>query len=185
MKLADVIEAMKAVMTASGQGQELQRSRQVLELAGGFLVRALARSEERGQVAILMLDPELGQLVFAYPQHLARGNFVPVDRNSIAGRVMLDAQVVLQNNLPNEPHRDFFERIPSPEGKPRPIQKMVAAPLLGQDGKPIGVVEVSRTGANLAEAGEDFTAQDGDNLLKTCRVFAPWLARTWVREKSY
>lgn len=185
MKLADVVEKMKAVVAASGPGQEVNRSRQVLDLAGGFLVRALARSEERGQVAILMLDPDLGQLVFAYPQHLARGNFVPVDKNSIAGRVMLDAQVLIQNNLPNEPHRDFFERIPSPEGKPRPIQKMAAAPLLGQDGKPIGVVEVSRTGTTPAEAGEDFTSVDGDNLVKTCRVLAPWLARTWVREKSY
>ncbi|NJL29773.1 MAG: GAF domain-containing protein [Thermoanaerobaculia bacterium] len=185
MKLADVVEKMKAVVATAVPGQEVQRSRQVLELAGGFLVGALARSEERGQVAILMLDTELGQLVFAYPHHLARGNFVPVDRNSIAGRVMLDTEVVIQNNVPNEPHRDFFERIPGPEGKPRPIQKMVAAPLLAPDGKAIGVVEVSRTGANLAEAGQDFTPQDGDNLAKTCKVLAPWFARTWVREKGY
>ncbi len=180
LRLADAVEAMKGVIAAPKGNRPRQRCGKVMALAADFLVKALARDEERGIVAILMLMPENDQLTFAYPTHLARGNTLPVDRDSIAGRVVLSKQPVVENDVPNEPHKGFFERIPDQEGSVRPIQKMIAAPFVSAGGEVIGVVEISRTGSTPAAAGPDFSPQDGDNLGKCCRAFAPFIARTWT-----
>ncbi len=184
VRLKDVIAEMKTVV-AAGDGYEPQtRSARILNLAADFLAAALGGSRG-GQTAILMVDPDLEQLTFAYPEHLARGNTLPIDRNSFAGQVVLQKAVLRQNNVPAEPHKDFFERIPDPKGEVRPIQKMIASPLFGSQGQVIGVVEVSRTGRESAGQEANFTPQDVSNLEKSCRVFSPFIAQTWVRERSW
>ncbi len=185
VKLKDVIVEMKAVIAAGDRHEPKARSARILELAADFLDVALAGKSRNGQTAILMVDPELEQLTFAYPEHLARGNTLPVDRNSFAGQVVLQKAVLLQNNVPDEPHKDFFERIPDQAGEVRPIQKMIASPLFGKDGRVIGVVEVSRTGGESAGQEANFTPQDVTNLEKSCRVFAPFIAQTWVRGRGW
>ena len=184
VRLKDVLEEMKKVVAAGDDLEPQARSTRILALASDFLAKALAGSQN-GQTAVLMVDPELDQLTFAYPEHLARGNTLPIDRNSFAGQVVLQKQVLLQNNVPDEPHKDFFERIPDPEGEVRAIQKMIASPLLGRDGEVIGVVEVSRTGRESSGPQANFTPQDVTNLEKSCRVFAPFIAQTWVRERGW
>jgi len=185
VKLADVVEEMKAVIMAGPEYRSWERSDRILGLAAEFLLKALARDEQTGLVAILMLMPEFNQLTFAYPPHLAQGNALPVDQESFAGRVLLRQEVLIENNVPDEPHKDFFERIPDASGKIRPIQKMIAAPLLTSDRAAIGVVEVSRTGSSPAVAGPDFTPRDAENLGKCCKVFAQFIAKTWTRERGY
>lgn len=184
VRLVDTIEQMKAVV-ADGARSPWQRSEKVLELAASFMVAAIARDPERGQVGILMRIPDAPMLTFAYPSHLSEGNTLPLDQNSVAGRVFLGRTVAIENQLKRESHKDFFERIPNERGAVRPIQKMVAAPILVSDGEAIGVAEVSRTGSTLATAGPDFTPQDAENLLKTCRAFAPFVARTWTRDRGW
>lgn len=183
LKLLDVVEEMKKLLQSAAGGPTDTVSERILEMAGDFLVKALVRDPEKGAVAILMLVPADEQLTFAFPRHLARGNTLPVDEDSFAGRVVLRGQVLVENRVPQEPHKDFFERIPDERGTVRSIQKMVAAPLV-VDGRAIGVVEVSRTGATPAEAGPDFTPRDGENLGKCCRAFAPFIARTWTPARS-
>ena len=180
VKLKDVLAQMKAVV-ATGGGDPSARASKILELAAEFLAVALAGEQRNGQTAILMVDSALEHLIFAYPEHLARGNTLPIDRNSFAGQVVLQKAILLQNNVPAEPHKDFFERIPDPDGEVRAIQKMIASPLLGREGEVIGVVEVSRTGRESAGRDADFTQQDTVNLEKSCRVFAPFIAETWAR----
>ena len=182
VRLKDVIDEMKTVV-AAGSADSTATSEKILELAADFLAVALAGQARNGQTAILMVDPELEQLTFAYPEHLARGNTLPIDRNSFAGQVVLQKSVMLQNNVPAEPHKDFFERIPNPDGMVRPIQKMIASPLLGRDGEVIGVVEVSRTGREGSGTEANFTPRDATNLEKSCRVFAPFIAKTWTRAR--
>jgi hypothetical protein len=177
--LREVISEMKTILRS--EASPAARRDRILELVAGFLVKALARDEDRGQVAVLMAIPEARQLTFAYPPHLARGNVLPIDRDSFAGRVVLEKRPLVENQVPDEPHKDFFERIPARGREVRPIQKMIAAPLLGGDGEAIGVIEVSRTGASPSEAGADFTPVDARNLEKCCRAFAPFVARTWTR----
>ncbi len=95
--------------------------------------------------------------------------------------MILAKQVLVENNVPKQPHKEFFERIPDPDGSVRQIQKMVAAPLLNAQSKAFGVIEVSRTGRDLASAGADYSPVDGENLAKCCQAFAPFIARTWTR----
>lgn len=184
LKLSDVVEEMKALLQSSAQGRPEVLSEKIMEMAGDFLVKALVRNPEKGAIAILMLVPAEEMLTFAFPRHLAQGNSVPVDEESFAGRVMLRGQVLVENRVPHEPHKEFFERIPDERGTVRSIQKMVAAPLVFED-RAIGVVEVSRTGATPAEAGPDFTPRDGENLGKCCRAFAPFIAKTWSPGRSW
>lgn len=185
VRIKDVVDEMKAVITAGDSYQPWEKSKKILELAGEFLAVALAGKARNGQAAILMVDDDGSHLSFAYPEHLARGNTLPIDANSIAGQVVLKRAVLLENSVPDEPHKDFFERIPDPEGEVRTIQKMIASPLLGAGGKVIGVVEVSRTGHESVGPDANFTDQDAKNLEKSCRVFAPFIARTWTRERGW
>lgn len=179
VRLRDVVEQMKTAL-GSESTPERQCDR-ILDLLAGFLVSALARDADRGQVAVLMVIPGQHQLTFAYPPHLSRGNVLPVDRDSFAGRVVLGKRGLIENQVPDEPHKDFFERIPARGREVRPIQKMIAAPMLDAEGEPFGVIEVSRTGSTPASAGADFTAVDAKNLEQCCRAFAPFVARTWRR----
>ncbi len=185
IRLKDVVAEMNAVITAGDRYDPQARSGRILCLAGDFLAAALAGEARHGQAAVLMVDPDLEHLAFAYPEHLARGNTLPIDRNSFAGQVVLERAVLLQNNVPDEPHKDFFERIPDASGEVRPIQKMIASPIFGRDGAVIGVVEVSRTGSDNSGPQANFTPQDVKNLEKSCRVFAPFIAQTWVRERGW
>jgi hypothetical protein len=184
LKLADVAEEMKKLLQAAGESRSEILSQRILDMAGDFLLRALVRDPEKGAVAILMVMPADEQMTFVFPRYLARGNTLPLDQESFAGRVVLRGEVLVENRVPNEPHKEYFERIPDDRGSVRSIQKMIAAPLVA-DGRAIGVVEVSRTGTTAAEAGPDFTARDGDNLRKCCHVFAPFIARTWTPGRNW
>ncbi len=184
VSIKDVLAEMKTVIAAGDTYQPRQRSRKILELAADFLVTALAGEARKGQAAILMVDPDLGHLTFAYPEHLAGGNTLPIDRESFAGQVVLQQSVLLRNNVPAEPHKDFFERVRDSNGEVRPIQKMIASPLFSRGGEVAGVVEVSRTGRESASSGANFTQRDAANLEKSCRVFAPFIVRTWTRNRG-
>ena len=155
----------------------------MLALAADFLLQAIVGGPLRGQVAFLMVLPESEQLTFVYPPHLAVGNTLFIDRDSFAGQVVLRKEGLIENNAVKEAHKDVFERIPGPTGETRTIQRMLAAPILDKEGKVFGVVELSRTGDSLADAGVDFSAGDGENLKKSCRIFAPFIAHTWARRE--
>ena len=185
VKLRDVVEEMKEVVAAGDHYQPWERSRKILKLAGDFLAEALAGRTRNGQTAILMVDDDGSHLSFAFPEHLARGNAMPIDQKSFAGQVVLKGAVLLENRVPEEPHRDFFERIPDPAGQVRTIEKMIASPLIGRDGSVIGVVEVSRAGRESAGSEANFTSRDAENLEKSCRVFAPYISQTWTRERGW
>ncbi len=184
-KLKDVVAEMKAILVGGDRFSAREKSDKMLHLAGEFLASALAGAERNGQTAILMVDQDLSHLTFAYPEHLARGNVLPIDNKSFAGQVVLKRSILVENSVPEEPHKDFFERIPDPEGKVRSIQKMIASPLFGKDQEVIGVVEVSRTGSESVSVDANFTPRDVENLKKCCQVFAPFIARTWIRERGW
>lgn len=179
VRLADVVEEMKRVVR---EGPPAGRFEKILELAADFLVQALVRDQPtQGQAAFLMVLAEHEQLAFTYPRHLANGNVLPISRDSFAGRVVLQKEVLIENNAAKEVHKDVFERIPGPGGGARTIQKIVAAPIFGKQDDVLGVVEISRTGEDQSTAGADFSVQDGENLRKSCRIFAPYIAHTWAQ----
>lgn len=179
LKIAEVMQEMKAVL-ADQQKPPLHRFHDTLTLAAGFLKPALGRTAEKSTAAFLMLDAESERLSFAYPRHLASGNYLPSDPDSIAGRVVKEKKGLVFNKVAEEPHKDFFERIPDDQGSVRPIQKMIAAPLLDREGNVFGVVEVNRTGSDLNDAGPDFLPTDAQNLEKCCKAFAPFVMHAWA-----
>jgi len=185
VKLKDILAEMKAILVAGNKLSSREKSDRTLHLAGEFLASALAGSERNGQTAILMVDQDLSHLAFAYPEHLAQGNVLPIDNKSFAGQVVLKKSILVENSVPEEPHKDFFERIPDPEGNVRSIQKMIASPLFDQNKEVIGVVEVSRAGSESAGVDANFTPKDVENLKKCCQVFSPFIARTWIRERGW
>lgn len=179
LKLADVVQEMKSLFQDPDLSPDA-RFRRILEQAAGFLEPALGRTGEDTTSAILMLDPESERLSFAYPHHLASGNYLPADGDSIAGRVVKEKRGLVVNQVSEEPHKDFFERIPDGQGRVRLIQKMIAAPFLDKEQTVLGVVEVNRTGETPVDAGPDFTPTDAQNLEKCCKVFAPFVVRSWA-----
>jgi hypothetical protein len=177
-KLTDVVEAMKRTLREAAPPHRFDK---ILDLATDFLVEALSGDPSKGQAAVLMVLPESQQLAFTFPIHLAGGNMIPIDRDSFAGRAVMEKNVLIENNAAKEVHRDVFERIPGPGGQARTIQKMLAAPIFDQQGEVLGIIEISRTGSTPEEAGPDFSPRDGENLTKSCRIFAPFIAHTWAQ----
>lgn len=179
LKIADVMQEMKAVL-AEQTKPPLHRFYDTLNLAAGFLRPALGRTGDKATAAVLMLHAEDESMSFGYPRHLASGNYIPSDPDSIAGRVVEEKRGMVFNKVAEEPHKDFFERIPDDQGSVRSIQKMIAAPLLDKEGNVFGVVEVNRTGSDLSDAGPDFLPTDAANLEKCCKAFAPFVLHAWT-----
>jgi hypothetical protein len=74
-------------------------------------------------------------------------------------RTVLERRPEIVNDFEGQPHARVFEGIPMGVGVPTPIQKIMSAPLV-RGSLAIGVVQVSRKGANATAAGPDFTTSD-------------------------
>ena len=180
MKLADVVAQMKAILMNGELGLD-DRLQQSVTAAAEFTRLAIGRTGERSTGAVLMVehDDDASHLLFVYPAHLSKGNFMPVDDDSIAGRVVQAKVSVIINDVPAQTHRNIYEQIPDADGAVRVIQKMIASPLLDGAGEVFGVFEVNRTGSSLGDSGPDFTLQDVGNLEASCKAFAPYIHRIW------
>ena len=181
MKLADVVEQMKTVMMDGAKPLET-RFEECLVAMADFLRLGIGRTGDRSTGAVLMVERvgESRHLAFAYPPHLASGNYVPVSGDSVAGRVVESRSSVIANNLKEESHQGIFELIPDTSGEVRPIQKMIASPMLDGQGEVFAVIEVNRTGTTPSDAGADFNPQDVSNLELCCKAFAPYVHKIWT-----
>ena len=143
------------------------------ELAQMFGVRST-------EVGILRLEGEL--LTFLYPAELQAVGCIPISGTGVAARTAATKKAELYNNFATIPHRTVFElvklkdpEIKDPENKedkhPR-IQKLMSAPVLGEESVVLGVVQVSRKGVNPGAAGPDFTAEELQYLERVARRVA-------------
>ena len=138
------------------------------ELAKMFGVRST-------EVGILRLEGEL--LTFLYPAELQAVGCIPISGPGVAARTAATKKAELYNNFATIPHRTVFElvKLKDPEIKedehPR-IQKLMSAPVLGEDSAVLGVVQVSRKGVNPGAAGPDFTAEELQDLERVARRVA-------------
>ena len=178
-KLEDVVDKVRGI--ADSKIDDKERFHAVLDILADYFVEAMVRDEARGQAAVLMVVRGGRQLAFAHPKHLVSGNCFPMNKKSIAGRTVLDKRAIIENQVASEEHHGFYERVPNPDGEVRPIQKMISCPMIGPDGV-IGVIQVSRTGEDITDAGLDFSEDDSQRLEKLCKIFAPVVAKTWTRE---
>ena len=136
-------------------------------------------SVKQDEVALLQLSENGSILSFLYPIKLRKVGSIPMTTtNSLAVRTARDKRPEMINNFPAQKHPTVFESVtldPKVQEK-HPIQKILSAPLI-LDGKPVGVVQISRKGKSLTTAGADFTIRDLTTLVTTAGVLAKGLRK--------
>ena len=120
------------------------------------------------EVAILAVSNRWRHLHFLVPEALKNVGFVPLSSNSaLAARTARESRPEIENNFAATRHATVFESVKVADAAGA-IQKMISAPIL-LEGKVIGVIQVSRKGANPHSAGPDFTAGDLGRILALCK----------------
>jgi len=138
-----------------------------IELANLFGVRCT-------EIGVLRLEGEF--LRFLYPAELQVAGRIPISGSAVAAKTARTRKSELFNNFATVPHRTVFElvKLKVPEAtdeEPPRIQKLMSAPILGEQNSLLGVVQVSRKGPHPAAAGPDFTSEELEDLEFTvCRV---------------
>jgi hypothetical protein len=82
----------------------------------------------------------------------------------------------IDNNFSAMRHPMVFEGVKINGETPEFIQKILSAPIL-HDGKVIGVIQISRKGANNSNVGHDFISDDMGNLLALCKPLGKFVHR--------
>jgi hypothetical protein len=154
----------------------VERRAAVLGALASAVCKALALRPD--ELAILTLTRDRTLLEFVYPSELAEGggNKFPLSIPSLAGRVAQTGRSLLTNAAHDVPHLDFYERIRITQERPKKIQKLLAVGVKGSDGKVRAVIEVSRRGDALKQAGPDFSPEDQRRLERLAAAAAPALA---------
>jgi hypothetical protein len=118
------------------------------------------------EVGILGLSTKWRHLYFLAPEALKNVGFIPLTSNSaLAARTARDSRPEIDNNFASVRHASVFEGVKTATGEPgEAIQKIMSAPILAA-GKVIGVIQISRKGANALIAGPDFTPADLGKLM--------------------
>jgi GAF domain-containing protein len=133
------------------------------------------RSDE---VAILALSPRWKHLHFLVPEALKQVGFIPLSSNSaLAAKTARESRPEIDNNFAAARHATVFEGVKIGGETLESIQKIISAPIL-LDGKVIGVIQVSRKGANPADAGPDFAADDLGKILALCKPLGKLMQRS-------
>jgi len=158
---------------------ELERLAEALEVGGaapveiplGAVAEKIAKNlgVQTGEVAILGVSTRWRHLHFLVPQALKNVGFIPMSSTSaLAARTARESKPEINNNFPSVRHATVFEGVKTATTTGESIQKIVSAPILCE-GKVVGVMQVSRKGATVTEAGADFTAEDLGKVLALCR----------------
>jgi hypothetical protein len=126
------------------------------------------------EVAILGLTPDERSLRFLAPDNLRIVGQIPLSStNSLAARTVREKRPELVNHFTVVPHASVFEAVPiADEMRGDPIQKIMSSPIVSGD-QVIGVVQVSRKGKTLADAGPDFTHPQLRELKTISDALAP------------
>jgi hypothetical protein len=121
------------------------------------------------EVAILAVSNRWRHLHFLAPAALKNVGFVPLTSNSaLAARTARESRPEINNNFSAVRHATVFEGVKAATTTGESIQKIVSAPILNE-GKVVGVIQISRKGDSPATAGADFTADDLGRVLAICR----------------
>src|SRR5579863_4302028 len=121
------------------------------------------------EVAILAISERQRSLQFLVPQALRNVGSIPLSSTSaLAARTVRESRPDIVNNFAGTRHASVFEGVKGEALNAIAIQKIISAPIL-HDGKVIGVIQISRKAASVADAGPDFSSDDLGNLLAICK----------------
>jgi len=112
-----------------------------------------------GEIAILLADTDVDVLRFLWPRGLQSSGTIPTSsRESLAARTYREVEGTMNNRFSAIRHASIFEAFPLKEnaGKALPIQKIISVPIRQKE-TCLGVLQICRKAADLAEAGPDFT----------------------------
>ncbi|MGA7565761.1 MAG: GAF domain-containing protein [Terriglobales bacterium] len=130
----------------------------------------------RSEVALLRL--EKGSLRFIFPPELRSAGVLPLTGSAVAARTASTRAPLLSNSFMRVKHVSLFEAVKietrgeEESGQEQmPIQKIMSVPVV-QEGKVIGVVQISRKGLDASLAGADFTNDDLKQLEKATEIIA-------------
>jgi len=126
------------------------------------------------EVAILGLTHDERSLRFLSPDGLRIIGQIPLSStNALAARTAREKRSELINHFSVVPHASVFEGVPISETeRGDPIQKIMSAPIAVGD-RVIGVLQVSRKGKAMADAGADFTYPQLRELKLIADALAP------------
>jgi GAF domain len=125
------------------------------------------------EVAVLALSDKNKSLKFLFPEKLAAVGTIPLTSTSaLAAKSARERRAEVINNFSSTRHATVFEGVPMGRASDELIQKIMSAPIL-QGSRVVGVVQISRKGRTVADAGPDFTQKD----LRTLTSLIPLLDR--------
>lgn len=129
------------------------------------------------EVAIFLANEEKTILSFACPEYLINSGMIPVSSTeAFAASIFRSNRNIIENNFQQQKHLGIFEIIRTPEGKILPIWKMMGSPIEADNDR-IGVIEITKRGVSLEDAGEDFTEKNLVFLEKTINILAPFIKK--------
>lgn len=129
------------------------------------------------EVAVLFTDRDKVVFSFAYPPHLVNSGMIPVTSpDAFASSVFKLNRGMVDNNFNQQKHLHLFEYIRGPEQRIKPIWKMLGTVIAVRDQK-FGVLELSRKGISMGEAGEDFTSENLEFVERTLVQLAPFMLK--------
>lgn len=147
------------------------------------VVRAVVKAVVQGlsvyedEVAIFLPSGDGATFRFAAPLPLFDDGSTFPARNSLTQKVYGSAVPLINNNVKIQKPLSIYERAKISDRNPRPIQKMLAVPIMDGAYK-VGVLQVSRRGLAVREAGPDFGPSDQEALSTIARLAAPHLRST-------
>jgi hypothetical protein len=129
------------------------------------------------EVAILGVSHRWRHLHFVVPEVLKNVGFIPLSsKSALAARTTRESRPEIINDFISVKHASVFEGVKFLAGNAELIQKIISAPILSGD-RVVGVIQISRKGANPKAAGPDFTSEDLGKVLALCNPLGKLLQR--------
>ena len=121
------------------------------------------------EVAILGVSNRWRHLHFLVPQALKNVGYIPLTSNAaLAARTARESRPEINNNFSAVRHATVFEGVKAATTSGESIQKIMSAPILNE-GKVVGVIQISRKAESPANAGADFTTDDMGKVQALCQ----------------
>lgn len=130
-------------------------------------------SVRKHEIALFTLQHSV--LRFLHPVELQNAGNIPLTSTSQAAKTAVCKRAEILNNFLAVRHSSVFETVrmsSATEGDSQTIQKMISSPLVGPEGKVVGVLQISRKGESPVSAGPDFTLEHLRQAEQIARVTA-------------
>jgi GAF domain-containing protein len=131
------------------------------------------------EVAILGVSQRWQHLYFIVPEALKNVGFIPLSsKSALAARTTRESRPEIINDFTSVKHASVFEGVKLAAVSAEMIQKIMSAPILSGD-RVVGVIQISRKGANPKTAGPDFTSDDLGKVISLCSPLGKLLQRSF------